>query len=130
MLLLLIPLHFIGKKIAGKWYLTSLFVLAAWAIMNFATTVLETACGYDFVTSAMISFGLGTSGILSFAVGLILILILRRFDGMLEDQKSYLRRVDDERKERTRRDEFGDEPIEIDEDTLSILRRREDEFDK
>ena len=54
------------------------------------------------------------------------ILIVRKLDGMFEYQKSYLRRLDDERKEKMRRDEYGDEPVEIDEESLSILKRWDD----
>ena len=61
--------------------------------------------------------------LISLAIGLVIVLILRRLDGMFEDQKHYLLRLEAEREEKRRRDEFGDEPIEIDEQTISILKR-------
>ena len=45
---------------------------------------------------------------------------------MFEDQKNYLKRLERERKEKMERDNFGDEPIEIDEETMSILKRHND----
>ena len=57
-------------------------------------------------------------------------MILRRLNGMFEDLKSYLLRMDKERKELARHDEYGDEPIEIDKESLSILKRWDDGLDK
>jgi hypothetical protein len=68
------------------------------------------------------------SDLLSMGIAVLLILVLRRLDGMFEDQKSYLLRLDRERKEMARRDEFGDEPIDIDEDCLSILNKRDNDL--
>jgi hypothetical protein len=58
-------------------------------------------------------------------MAIILILVFRRLDGMLVNQKSYLLKLEKERKEQQKRDTFGEdgEPIEIDEESLSILNR-------
>ena len=127
--LLLIPLKFIGKqKITGKWYFSVLFVVCAWLIMNFALTCFEAICGNDFAGMLVFNIGLNATGMLSLAIGIVVILVVRRLDGMFEDQKHYLIRKDNERKELARRDEFGDEPIDIDEETLSILRKHDDDL--
>lgn len=129
--LLLIPLKFIDKqKIAGKWYFSALFVVSAWVIMNLVLTCVQTACGYGFVGSLLLNIGLSGTGGLSLGVGIVIILVMRRLDGMFEDQKHYLKRLDDERKEKARRDEFGDEPIDIDDETMSILRKHDDDLYK
>ena len=129
-LLLLIPLHYIGKqKIAGKWYLSALLVILAWILMNLAITVLQTVFGGDFVQSFLANIGFGLNGLLALALGIVIILVLRRLDGMFEDQVHYLKRLDNERKELMRADEYGEEPIEISEDTLSILRKRDKDLE-
>lgn len=129
-LLLLLATKFFGKeKIAGKWYFSVLFVVLGWLLQDLGITLMMTICyGGNFVPFFLINSGFGGSGILSLAVSIILILILRRFDGMFEDQKHYLRRLDAEAREMRRIDEFGEKPIEIDEETLSILRKRDDEL--
>lgn len=125
--LLVIPLNLIGKqKIAGKWYLSALFVILAWGLMNVSVSLLQAACGYNVAEAFATNFGVGTNGLVSLGAALIVILVMRRLDGMFEDQRHYLIRQDKERRELARRDEFGDEPIEIDEETMSILNRRDD----
>ena len=127
---LLILIKFTGKeKIAGKWYFSALFVLAGWVLMNFGLTVLMAAFGNGFVNSLAANFGFGITGLMSLALALLIILVMRRLDGMFEDQKHYLLRLDEERREKARRDEFGDDPIEIDAETLSILSKRGDGLD-
>lgn len=124
---LLIALKFIGKeKISQKWYFSALFTLAAWILMNSGITIMQTVCGGGFVSALAVNFGLGANGLMSLALALLVILVMRRLDGMFEDQKRYLLRLDKERKDRMRRDTFGDEPAEIDEESLSIFRRNDD----
>lgn len=129
-LLLLIPMRYIGKqKIAKKWYLTILFVLLGWILSNLVSSIVQFICGFNFVGAFLANISFGVNGLLSLALGIVLVLILRRLDGMLEDQISYLKRLDAERKDLARRDEFGDEPIELDEEALSILRRRDEDLE-
>ena len=66
--------------------------------------------------------------LLSLAVGLALILLLRRLDGMFEDQKHYLLRLDKEKRDKMRRDTFGDELVEIDAESLSILNKKDNDL--
>lgn len=129
-LLLLIPLHYIGKqRIAGKWYFTALFVVFGWLLMNLVTSFVQFICGEGFLSSLLGNLGLGLTGFLSLAIGIVLLLVLRRLDGMFEDQIHYLKRLDKERREMLELDEFGQTPVEIDEDTLSILKKRDEELE-
>jgi hypothetical protein len=47
---------------------------------------------------------------------------------MFEDQKSYLLRKKRERDEQSRIDTYGDEPIDIDGESLSILNKRDNDL--
>ena len=125
-MVLLLATKFLGKeKIAGKWYFSALFVLAGWLLVAFGRTIVAACCGMDFV-GTLVAQLVDPSSLLSLAMALIIILVMRRLDGMFEDQKHYLKRLDEERRAKSERDEFGDEPIEIDEETLSILKRHND----
>lgn len=131
MMFLLLLTKFVGKeKIAGRWYFTALFVILAWVLMNFGITAVEAICGFGFVECLKVNFGLGINGLMSLALALIVILVMRKLDGMFEDQKHYLLRLDKERKEKMKRDEFGDEPIEIDAESLAVLNKQDDELFK
>ena len=122
---------FVGKeRIRGKWYLTLAYILAGWVSVNFGISCMSAIFGENFLSSLAVSFGFGVYGALPLAAAIAVIMILRRLDGMFEDQKHYLLRQDRERKELARRDEFGDEPIEIDEESMSILKRWDDGLDK
>lgn len=125
-MVLLLATKFLGKeRIAGKWYFSALFVVAGWLLVAFGRTIVAACCGMDFAGTLVAQLA-EPSSLLSLAMGVIIILVMRRFDGMFEDQKHYLKRLDDERKQKQMRDNFGDEPIEIDEETMSILTRRND----
>ena len=122
---------FVGKeKIRGKWYLTLAYILAGWVSVNLGIACAGAAFGDNFLRLLGLNFGLGVYGALSLAAAVAVIMLLRRLEGMFEDQKHYLIRKDKERKELARRDEFGDEPIEIDEETVSILKRWDDGLGK
>ena len=122
---------FVGKeKIRSKWYLTLAYILVGWISVNLGITCMSAIFGNSFLGSLASSFGFGVYGALPLAGSTAAIMIMRRLNGMFEDQKHYLIRQDKERKELARRDEFGDEPVEIDEDTVSILKRWDDGLDK
>ena len=122
---------FVGKeKIRGKWYLTLVYILTGWVSVNLGITCMSAIFGNNFWSSLAGSFGLGVYGALPLAGAIAVIMVLRKFNGMFEDQKHYLIRQDKERRELARRDEFGDEEIEISEETLSILKRWDDGLDK
>ena len=122
---------FVGKeKIRSKWYLTLAYILVGWVSVNLGITCMSAIFGNSFFGSLASSFGFGVYGALPLAASTAAIMIMRRLNGMFEDQKHYLIRQDKERKELARRDEFGDEPIEIDSETVSILKRWDDGLDK
>ncbi len=131
-LLLLVAVRFIGKeKITGKWFFSVVFVISGWILQILGVTLMMwITTGGDFLGYLAANAGFGATGLISLAVGIALFLVLRRLDGMVEDQKHYLLRLDAERKEAMRRDEFGDEPIELDEESISIIKRDENDFHK
>lgn len=114
------------KKIAGKWYLSAVMVIIGWVLIILGRSVLFTAFGFNFVVTFAQLVGLSDCGFLTLIMAVVVVLVMRRFDGIFEDQKSYLLRLDEERKEKMRRDTYGDEPIEIDEESLSILNKHDD----
>ncbi len=121
----------IGKKrVTGKWYFCFLLVAAAWFLMALTNSFVQFLCGEDFVAALVGNLGFGLTGMVSLFVGEAVILVVRNLDGMFVDQVEYLKARDEERKQMQRRDEFGDEEIELDEETLSILRKRDDGLDK
>ena len=127
-MLMLLPLKFIGtEKIVSKWWRSLLLVLGAWMCVYLGRAVVWTVCyAVQPVKGAAVYAGFisfATSDLLSLAFAAVVVLVLRRFDGMFENQKAFLKRVNAERRDKQRRDEFGDEPIEIDEEILSILHR-------
>ena len=129
--LVLLLTKFVGKeKIRGKWYLTLAYILVGWVSVNFGITCMSAILGENFLSALATSFGFGVYGALPLAAAIAVIMILRRLNGMFEDQKHYLIRQDEERRELARRDEYGDEPIEIDEESMSILKRWDDGLDK
>lgn len=124
-MLLLLMTRFMGKeRIAKKWYFSALFVIAGWAAVVSGRAIVS-ACFLRGFTGALLD---GLRDGFSLAIGLVIILVMRRLDGMFEDQKHYLRRLDNEKKERQRRDTYGDEPVEIDEESISILNKKDDDL--
>jgi hypothetical protein len=128
--LLLIYLHFVGKeRTTKKWYMSAVFVLIGWLIVNLCRSLIYMAFGNSFATTFASFFALSDNGLLALVMGILVIVIMRRFDGMFEDQKAYLKRVDKERQERIKRDTFGDDTtIEIDEQSMSILKKKDDDL--
>ena len=132
--LMLIPVHFIGKdRIRSRWWASALFAIGGWVCVDLGrSTVWAIAYAVSPVSGASAWTGFADyalTDLLSLVMGVAVILVLRRLDGMFEDQKSYLIRFDKERRDRMRRDEFGDEPVEIDEELLGILNRDNDLYD-
>lgn len=132
-MLMLIPVKLIGvDKIRGKWIFTALFAVGAWLCTYLGRSVLWAICfAIKPVSGAYVYSGFAgyALDVLSLFMAVVLLLVMRKLDGMFEGQKAYLKRVDKERRDRMKRDEFGDEPIEIDEETLSILNRDNDLYD-
>ena len=129
--LVLVFVKLLGKeKIRSKWYFSLAYVLCGWVVINFGITCACAIFGESFAGALATSFGFGVYGALPLAASVTVVLILRKLEGMFEDQKHFLIRQDRERKELARRDEFGDEPIDVDEDSMSILKRWDDGLDK
>ena len=70
--------------------------------------------------------GFADCGLLSLVMGVIAILVVRRFDGLFEDQKAYLLRLYKVKQEKRRVDTFGEDLDELDEENLSKLDRDND----
>ena len=116
------------KRIVGAWYFTVLYAVCGWVLLVLGRTLVWTCFGLGFVNGLL---GLGGSELLSLGMALIILLVLRRLDGMMENQRDYLIRLDRERKEKMLADNFGEEPIEIDEEMLKTLNKKgEDLFSK
>lgn len=127
LMLLLLAVKFIGKKrIASTWYFTLLFVVCAWVLQNLTITVMNAICGYSFVSCLAANFGFGLTGVLSLAMGVVVSLVLRKLDGMYEDQIEYLKRLKGEREEKQRLAERGEDPLEMDEESFAILNKDND----
>lgn len=120
----LIFVKLMGKqRITSKFYFSLLFVVLVWLLINLGRAVVSAILGYQFIEVLLTLCGISENGLLSLFIGALTILVLRKFDGMWEDQKHYLKRLEEERKEKQRHDTFGEEFIEIDEETISILNK-------
>lgn len=122
---LLLMTKFWGRdKIAKKWYFTLVFVIAGWLSVVLGRSVVAACFGKNFLGAILDQL----TDLLSLAIAIAIILVMLRLDGMFEYQKSYLLRLDKERKEKMRRDTFGDEPVEIDEESLNVLKKKDDDL--
>jgi len=129
MLLLLIPIKFIGKeKITSRWWASAAFVLVGWVLQNVGITIMQTIFGEGFVSCIKANFGFALTGLLQLAMSVVITLVLRRLNGMYEDQLSYLMRIHGEMEESKRVDEYGEGLEEIDEESLSILNKHNDMY--
>lgn len=127
LMLLLIVVKFAGKKrIASTWYFTSLFFICGWVLQNITISVMNAVCGLPFLSYLGSNFGFGITGVLSLAMGLVITLVLRRLDGMYEDQMDYLKRLKGEREEKRRLAERGEDVLEFDEESFAILNKDND----
>ena len=118
--------HFMGaKRIASKWYFTLLYAIAGWVCIVLGRTVVNSCFGVGLAAS-LTNFASGD--LLSLAVGIIVLLVMRKLDGMLERQKDYLKRVEQERLEKLQADTFGERPLDIDEDTIKSLNKKGDDL--
>lgn len=119
--------RFVGyKRITGRWYFTALFVICGWAAVVIGRTIVSVCFGAQ-LGDALLGF-MGPSELLSLVMSIIILLVMRRLDGMLENQRDYLLRLDKERKEKMMADNFGEQPIEIDVETLKTLNKKGDDL--
>ncbi|MBD5477165.1 MAG: hypothetical protein HDR17_14475 [Lachnospiraceae bacterium] len=107
------------EKLFSKWYLTLIYPAVAFVLVLLGRTLVAMCFGTGFV-EALGSYFFTESLNIVFAI--IALLILRRVDGMLEDQKTYLKRVAREKTEaKTQKDEVWAGYTELDEDELKKL---------
>ncbi len=129
--IMLLPLKFFGKdSIRSRWYFSALFAIGGWTSVYLGRSLcwlisvsVAPADGMS-IWSGFISFALGD--LLSLVMAVVVVLVVRMFDGMFEDQISYLKRVDREKRDRLRFDQFGEGLQEIDEETFKKLYRDND----
>lgn len=112
-----------GKRIAGKWYFTLLYVLCGWLAVAVGRSIVSAFFGVNFF-AALSGFAFGPSELLSLAMGAVIFFVLRRLDGMVERQRDYLIRLDKERRDRLKADNFGEQLVEIDEEALKTLNKK------
>lgn len=125
-LVYLLPL---GKdRVAKNCWLSCIMVVIAWIVQVFVRSLMLIAFGQASFIGAIIAMcGIRVDcGLLSLVMGIVTILIVRKFDGLFEDQKVYLIRLGKMREEKRRADTFGEELEEIDEENLSILKDNND----
>lgn len=133
-LLALIPLSIWGKeRFVRKRYLMILLVIFAWASVYLGRASVFAVCRWIQPIEGVAPYAgfvkFATSDFLSLVMAVIVLLGLRHFDGMLEDQKAYLIKLGKLREERYKSDKYGEEPYEVlDEEALSILHRDNDMY--
>ena len=115
--------RFMGyRRITSAWYFTLLYMLCGWVAVLVGRVLVSLCFGENFL-AALLGF-MGPSELLSLAMGIVILLIMRRLDGMMENQRDYLIRLDKERREKLMADNFGEQPVEIDEETLRSLNKK------
>lgn len=94
--LLLLPLLRGGgrEKIRGDMLLTALFALGVQLSMQLGRAAVALALG----TPAEVCVGFFTTDTLSDVFAMVVVSLARRLDGVFEDQKSYLRRLQEQQK--------------------------------
>jgi hypothetical protein len=125
-MLMLIPLKIFGtEKITKRWFTSLLFVVGGWLCVYLGRSVVWAICyaispqeGYTALTG-FVQFA--AWDLLSLAMAVVIVLVVRRFDGMFEDQMTYLKRVDKARREKVKADNFLMNDANVDEETLHIL---------
>ena len=103
-LLALILFKFLGKsRIKDKFYFTVLFVFAAYTGAQLGRWLISLLCGGS-LDSLIVFFA---TDILSLLFSVVIVLISRKADGLFEDQKSYLIRLDKEKKKKEAEDYYA-----------------------
>lgn len=118
-----------AERLKKRWYWAFLAVLSGWVAVSFVRACVYAAFYGNFLSALGTMFGATDGGLLALVMGEIIILVCRRLDGLLENQKKYLLRLEKEKNESERLHETGDGTIEIDEESLSILNKKYDGLD-
>ena len=123
--LTMVYFHFVGKeRIRQSWWLSALSVVIAWISVMLGRSIMYSACTGENFVGVLLS--ILSTDVLSMVIGVVVILVLRKLDGMFEDQKLYLARLDKEKRDKMQRDTFGDGPVEINEELLSAFNDNND----
>lgn len=107
------------EKLFSKWYLTLIYPITAFILVIFGRALVALCFGENFVATLGANFFVES---LNAVFALMALLVLRRADGMLEDQKSYLKRVAREKEEaKVQKDDVWKGYTELDEAELKKL---------
>ncbi|MBD5585602.1 MAG: hypothetical protein HDQ88_11005 [Clostridia bacterium] len=107
------------EKLFSRWYLTLIYPVIAFVLVIFGRALVALCFGNDFLAILGTNFYAES---LNAVFALMALLVLRRADGMLEDQKTYLKRVAREKDEaQTQKDEVWKGYTELDEEALKKL---------
>lgn len=107
------------EKLFSKWYLTLIYPAVAFVLVILGRSLVAVCFGHSFLSS--LGAQIQVEG-LNIAFAAVALLILRRFEGMLEDQKKYLLRISREREDAGKdKGEAWRGYTELDEDALREL---------
>lgn len=126
-----IVLRLVGKdKVRKKAWTAVLFALGGWLCVYLGRSLVWLTAVAAFPAEGLsmwggfISFGLGDA--LSLVMAVVVVLILRRFDGMFEDQIEFLCRLKKQREDKRHAALYGDELEEIDQEALRLFKQNDD----
>lgn len=112
------------KKISNSAALSMSLLVIGYSAVNLSRSVVYALLGESFLGAVSFAFGFGDSGLLALVMGAVILFVLRRLDGMFEDQKAYMLRQEEERRRLNAPDGFGDNPyVEISDEDISILKK-------
>lgn len=115
------------EKVVGHWWLTAAYALVAFILMVLGRATVAACFGKGFATPFIQNL---TTESLNFAFALSGLMILRKIEGMLADQKKYLIKVTTERDTIKHAEEFHwDGYTELNEEDLQALAAM-DEYDR
>ncbi|MDE7083383.1 MAG: hypothetical protein K2O89_06760 [Clostridia bacterium] len=107
------------EKLFSKWYLVIIYPIIAFVLVIFGRSAVAACFGNEFIPYLGNTFFTES---LNIVFAIIALLILSRLEGLLEDQKTYLKRVAREREEaKTPKEEAWAGYTELDEDELRRL---------
>lgn len=123
-LVLLLFLVVPKEKLIGRWYLTVLYAAVAYVCLVLGRATLAAIFGHDFLSSLLQYLSVE---LLNLGFAVLGLLILRRLDGMLVDQKKYLLHVSEEQSEvKPPDEERWNGYTELDDDELRALAAMDD----
>lgn len=126
--IVLIPVYILGKeKVSSHWWSAALLAIGAWLCMYLGrSTVFAIAYAISPVEGATAVSGFAqyaVADLFTLVMAVLVVLVMRRFDGMFEDQKAYLTRLKEAGDEEQRRKTEGDFLAELNEQSLEELYR-------